>query len=157
MVSSFATRSIQPIFGKGKKGQNVILCGWCPEQYIDRETTPVDNYPQPYLFKIFSIGYQDGKEFYILMDQEGNMVDSDSTGGAQCGHFYDAQEFIQAVSKEFIDEIARLNQTIAYRDVTLEFCKEILSKQGQRIVTMEQAKALGIVGNLYEEKIKGED
>ena len=103
MFSKFVTRGIDPIYDKGKKGQYVVLYGFDPKEFPIVKDHPdksmVDNYPQPYMFQIFSIGYNADieKKMYILKDQEGNMVYTESVDSMECAYLYDVQEFLNTV------------------------------------------------------------
>jgi len=103
MFSKLITRGINPIYNKGKKGQYVVLYGWDSKEFPVVKDHPdkimCDNYPQPYMFYIFSIGYNPDleKNMYILKDQEGNLVYTESVDSIECTYMYDVQEFLKNV------------------------------------------------------------
>ena len=134
---------IKALFGDGKPGQIVIL-----EPVTFSPDHPLAGYPKPYSFLIVEKVEGDPRKegYYILMDADGNRVKiQDPNYGASLQYFYDANEFLQWNLAREKEEKRRQNRKEENQQIRLDLLKGIIEKQGIRVITLDQAKALGIV------------
>ncbi len=136
---------IEAIYRNGKVGQTVILgtrVNW--GESPDSIEFPLSQYPYPSLFTI--VGKQEGKNgYYILADTNGKRIKlQDSYSGACESNLYDAQEWLTWNAMRERDSLSRKQQTIEYQNNLIKVLKDILIKQGTRIVTEAQAKKLNL-------------
>lgn len=135
--------SVSPIFTKGRVGQMVILgsrvdWGECP----DPVAKPLSQYP--YL-SIFTIAVREEGEdgYYILIDANGNRIKV-MFSGTDNWYIYDAQEWLNFNDLRETEKFSRKERKISQLEGHVDILKDILIKQGIRIVTDEQAKKLGL-------------
>lgn len=133
------------IYGKGEVGQMVIYgerVSW--EKTLDATTPPLSQYACPSIFTIVEkLEGEDG--YYILRDVAGNLIKLQDRYCESSGEYlYDAQAWLtwNAMKNKEID--IRNEEEIAQLKMQVELLKDILVKQGIRIVTSEQATKLGL-------------
>lgn len=137
---------INPINGDGRVGQMVIYgqrydWGANPNPTI----APLSQYPYPSIFTIVENkkGYLDG--YYILSDMEGKRIKLEyfyASSGASV--LYDAQQWLTWSGMRETEKLSRKQRKIEQLEGHVELLKDILIKQGVRIVTEAQAKDLGL-------------
>lgn len=137
--------AVSPIASKGKVGQMVIFgsrvdWGLTPDP-IEK---PLSQYPFPSIFTI--VEKKEGKDgYYILSDANGNRIKlQDKYYGASESYLYDAQEWLKWNAMREDEILSRKQRNIEQLEEHMELLKDILIKQGARIVTEEQAKDLGL-------------
>ena len=136
---------VNAIYGKGKVGQMVIYgqrCDWGANP--NPTIAPLSQYPCPSIFTI--VEKVEGKEgYYILRDVNGNLIKlQDKWYGASESYLYDAQEWLEWNDMHEKEKFSRKERKIAQLEGHLELLKDILIKQGIRIVTKAQAEDLGL-------------
>ena len=136
---------INAIYDKGKVGQMVIFgervdWGANPNPTIE----PLSQYPYLSIFKIVEKN-QDIDEYYILMDSNGNRIKMKykyySSGSS---YLYDAQEWLNWNNLRETEKLSRKQRKIEQLEGHVNLLKDILIKQGTRIVTEAQSKDLGL-------------
>lgn len=136
---------IEAIYDKGNVGQMVILGevdSW--DLILNPIRYPLSQYPCPSIFTI--VEKHNGKDgYYILRDNEGNYIKlQDEYYGAYENYLYDAQEWLTWNNMLDEEDFSNTQKEIEQLECQLELLKDILIKQGIRIVTETQAKQLGI-------------
>lgn len=137
---------VNAIYGKGKVGQMVIYgqrCDWGTNP--NPTIAPLSQYPCPSVFTIVEKkeGNLDG--YYILSDSKGNRIKIEyfySSSGASV--LYDAQEWLTWNDMREKEKFSRKQRKIEQLEGHVELLKDILIKQGARIVTEAQAEDLGL-------------
>ena len=136
---------VKAIYGNGKVGQTVIF-GQRVDWGVNPDTTkyPLSQYPCPSIFTI--VEKIEGKNgYYVLSDANGNRIKlQDKFYGASEGYLYDAQEWLTWNALREKEKLSRKQRKIEQLEGHVELLKDILIKQGARIVTKEQAKDLGL-------------
>ncbi len=136
---------VSAIYGKGKVGQTVIF-GQRVDWGVNPDTTnyPLSQYPCPSIFTI--VEKKEGKDgYYVLSDANGNRIKlQDKLYGASESHLYDAQEWLTWHAMHEMEKLSRKQRKIEQLEGHVEILKDILIKQGVRIVTEAQAKDLGL-------------
>ncbi len=136
---------VNAIYGKGKVGQTVIF-GQRVNWGVTPDTTkyPLSKYPCPSIFTI--VERKEGKDgYYILSDANGNRIKlQDEFHGTSESYLYDAQEWLTWNAMHEMEKLSRKQRKIAQLEGIVELLKDILIKQGVRIVTEAQAKDLGL-------------
>ncbi len=132
-----------PICDKGSIGQMVILgsrVDWGNNP--DPVEKPLSKYPYLSIFTIVvkELG-EDG--YYILSDAKGERVKIYLVG-TDHWYLYDAQEWLNFNHLRETEKFARKERKISQLEGHVDLLKDILVKQGIRIVTEGQAKKLGI-------------
>lgn len=136
---------INAIYGKGKVGQMVIFgerVDWGANP--DPVKNPLSQYTCPSIFTI--VEKEEGKNgYYILSDANGNRIKlQDEHYGASEGYLYDAQEWLTWINMyEKYKRSLRQEEINQLKDHE-KLLKDILIKQGVRIVTEAQSKILGL-------------
>lgn len=136
---------IFPIHDNGQVGQKVIFgerVNW--GENPDLIKNPLPKYACPSIFTIMAKCEEENGDkngYYILQDANGN---SFRLRYKDCVYLYDAQKWITWNCKAQESEISRKNEMIAQLEGQVQLLKEILIKQGSRIVTEKQAKDLGL-------------
>ncbi len=136
------TVKVSGIYGKGRVGQMVVL-----DNVQLHHTCPLVKYPQPHVFTIAEkIGGGEREDIYILVDQDGNRVlgEGSQYGEGYGGHLYDLVEWVTWMTERTKEKLARKERKIALLEAHLQLLKDILIKQGVRVVSQETAKQLGI-------------
>lgn len=124
------------IHDKGHVGQVVIF----DRVSIGNDKHPLKKYPQPYVFTIME--KIEGKGWhYVMKDAEGELINIYS---GDSRYFYDAIELVTWEGGDYIEKQMRSQDKIRMLESQLELLKNILTKQGIRIVTQEEAEKLGI-------------
>lgn len=134
---------LHPICNKGSVGQMVILgsrVDWGNNP--DPVEKPLSKYPYLSLFTIVvkTIG-EDG--YYILSDAKGEQIKVPMKGYNH-GYLYDAQEWLNFNNLRETEKFARKERKISQLEGHVALLKDILIKQGIRIVTEEQVAKLGL-------------
>lgn len=136
---------VKAIYGNGKVGQTVIF-GQRVDWGVNPDTTkyPLSQYPCPSIFTI--VEKIEGKNgYYVLSDANGNRIKlQDEYYGASESYLYDAQEWLTWNALHEKEKLSRKQRKIEQLEGHVELLKDILIKQGARIVTQEQAKDLGL-------------
>lgn len=131
----------------GHVGQVVILNGTTLS-----DDHPFGGYHQPYAFTI--VERVDGENgYYIIVDSEAKKyklslcgtksTESDALGWMIC-NLYDANEWLAWKDGETKNEFADKKREVKELKSNIALLKDILIKQGFRIITEEQAKVLVI-------------
>lgn len=136
---------VKAIYDKGTVGQMVIF-----GQRVDWDVNPVptkyplSQYSCPSIFTI--VEKVEGKDgYYILRDVNGNLIKlQDKWYGASESYLYDAQEWLEWNDMREKEKFSRKERKISQLEGHLELLKDILIKQGIRIVTKAQAEDLGL-------------
>ena len=136
---------VKAIYSNGKVGQTVIF-GQRVDWGVNPDTTkyPLSQYPCPSIFTI--VEKIEGKNgYYVLSDANGNRIKlQDEYYGASESYLYDAQEWLTWNALHEKEKLSRKQRKIEQLEGHVELLKDILIKQGARIVTQEQAKDLGL-------------
>ncbi len=136
---------VNAIYGNGKVGQTVIF-GQRVDWGLNPDPTkyPLSQYSCPSIFTI--VEKQEGKNgYYVLSDANGNRIKlQDKFYGASEGYLYDAQEWLTWNALHKKEKLSRKQRKIEQLEGHVELLKDILIKQGSRIVTEAQAKDLGL-------------
>lgn len=134
---------LDAIYSRGKVGQLVIFGNrydWGVNPDPIKE--PLSQYPYHYVFTIVEkVEGENG--YYILKDLDGNCIKLQANYGGAC-YLYDLQEWLAWNDMREKEEISCKKREIAELKGNFELLKDILIKQGIRIVTEEQAKNLGL-------------
>lgn len=131
---------ISAISGNGKVGQLIILgeridWGLNPTKY------PLSKYPFLSTFTILE--KKEGRQgSYVLKDTNGDSI-SLQANDACC--LYDLQEWLTWNAAREAEKTSNNAKKIKQLENNIELLKDILIKQGVRIVTEEQAKSLNLV------------
>ena len=134
---------LQAIYLDGEVGQTVIY-GQQVDYGRNPDPTekPLSQYSCPSIFTIVEkIDGQSG--YYILRDAKGNYIKV-SNVSSDCWWLYDAQEWLTWSAMHEKEKLSRKQRKIEQLEGHIELLKDILIKQGIRIVTEAQAKNLGI-------------
>ncbi len=131
---------VPPIYEKGKIGQIVIIDKvWFGEEPSAKNFN-FAQYPQPYAFTI--IGKVDGHDGrYTFRDQAEKEFDYNS---ASCGFLYSVTEWLQWRKASEAEKFDRKEREVQKLQGHLDLLTKILTNQGIRIVTREQANTLGL-------------
>jgi len=94
---------------------------------------------------IFTISVrEEGKDgYYILSDAKGNRIKI-LFDGTQHWYLYDAQEWLNFNDLRETEKFSRKERKISQLEGHVDLLKDILVKQGIRVVTKEQAQKLGL-------------
>ena len=137
---------VDAIYGNGEVGQQVIYgqrydWGANPNPKI----APLSQYPCPSIFTIVEKIEESIGGYYILTDIKGNRIKLEyffSSSGA--GALYDAQEWLTWSYMHEKEKISCKQRKIEQLEAQVELLKDVLIKQGTRIVTEAQAQELGL-------------
>lgn len=136
---------VKAIYGNGKVGQTVIF-GQRVDWGLNTDPTkyPLSQYPCPSIFTI--VEKQEGKNgYYVLNDANGNRIKvQDKFYGASEDYLYDAQEWLTWNALHEKEKHSRKQRKIEQLEGHVQLLKDILIKQGARIVTEAQAEDLGL-------------
>jgi hypothetical protein len=132
---------LKAIFSKGYVGQVVILDN---VSYPQNSNDPLAAYPQPALFTIVEkVEEQEG--CYVLQDTTGKKVHLlDERHGLSTWWLCDAAEWLEWNGQHNDEKLKRKERRIELLDAHLSLLRDILVKQGFRVITKEQAQELGI-------------
>ena len=150
MLEFWQNGKANQIFGigtSGKVGQSVIYgdrVDWGVNP--DPIKYPLSQYPSPSLFTILEKKEDEyGYGYYVLSDANGNRIKlQDIFKRASSNHLYDAQEWLTWNALHEKEKLSRKQRKIEQLEGYVELLKDILIKQGTRIVTQAQAKDLGL-------------
>lgn len=136
---------LNAIYGKGIVGQTVILGERVCWDGIDPDEKQLSKYPYLSVFTI--IDKKDGKDGYYLLKDSQNcaVILKDKHYGASCAYLYDLNEWLQFNEKKQEEKLSRKQRKIEQLEGHVNLLKDILVKQGIRIVTENEGKELGIV------------
>lgn len=136
---------VDAIYGKGRVGQTVIF-GHQVDWGVKPDPTkyPLSQYSCPSIFTI--VEKREGKDgYYVLSDANGNRIKlQDKVCGAGESCLYDAQEWLTWIAMRETEKLSRKQRKIEQLEGHVALLKDILIKQGTRIVTEAQAKDLGL-------------
>ena len=134
---------LRAIYEKGKVGQMVILgerVNWGVNP--DPRKKPLSQYTYPSIFTI--VEKVEGKEgYYILKDANSNSIKV-TFESCDSWWLYDAQEWLNFNKMHEKEKLSRKERKIEQLQGHVDLLKDILIKQGTRIVTEKQIKDLGI-------------
>lgn len=135
------TIQVNPIYQNGYVGQTVIYGQ--KVSFKGSFYNPLSNYSAPSIFTIVEKNEaRDG--YYILIDSSGNKIKiQDMFNGASSPDLYDAQEWLMHNNVYTNEKINRKQRKIEQLEGQVALLKDILVKQGIKIVTEEQAQLLG--------------
>ncbi|MCX6746319.1 MAG: hypothetical protein NTX00_04900 [Candidatus Parcubacteria bacterium] len=130
------------IYETGREGQVVVFHNAGFGEKPDLEKFPLAYHPQPTIFTIL----KRKKEGYILIDKSFReiFVPGEHCGNPSCGYLYDANEWAQWAMAHHSEKMGRKDKKVESLEGQLAMLKDILTKQGIRIVTEAQAKQLGL-------------
>lgn len=132
----------ESVWKNGVVGQKVVVdyVGW--GQTSETGGEPITGYPLKTRFTIIEvIQKNEHANNYRLRDEEGDefVIDSRHTG-----YLYDIEDWYEFHLAKKDDELKRKKRRLRLVESHLDLLKGILTAQGIRIVTAEQAEALGI-------------
>lgn len=136
---------VSPICGDGQVDQMVIFGGRCDwGENPDPIKHALSRYTAPSIFTIVrkcdgENGDKDG--YYLLRDASGNYF---KVLYEDCGCLYDAQDWLTWNCKAQESKISHKEIAISRIEGQVRLLKDILIKQGSRIVTKDQAEELGL-------------
>ncbi len=133
--------SLRGLYDRGEVGRPVILDDVC---FGEKSPSPLAKYPPRTVFTIVEKKVTSNWNYsYVLSDKDGNRFvltrDSNSTG-----YIYDLEEWSLFQYEKAQEHYIRKNAKIAHLESQVALLKDILIKQGVRVVTQEQAKTLGL-------------
>lgn len=134
---------ISAIYSKGKVGQMVIF-GERVDWGVNPDPTknPLSQYPCPSIFTI--VEKQEGENgYYILKDAKGNSIKV-TFDSCDSWWLYDSQEWLTCNDFHEKEKLSFKQRKIEQLEGHLELLKDIIIKQGIRIVTKAQAEDLGL-------------
>lgn len=137
---------IEAIYSKGRIGQIVILgekVDW--GKSTNSKANPLSQYPYLSVFTIVSISTHPEDKHYLLKDSNGKtfILPIDSIHSDTC-YLYDIDVWLSFNAIREDEKMSRKQKKIETLESQVDLLKGILTNQGIRIVTKEQAKALGI-------------
>lgn len=138
---------IVPSIGKtGRVGQVLILgekVDWGKSSFNSKN--PLTNYPYLSVFTIVLKNEHD--EYYVLRDScDKTFIIHWHTFDCDVSHLYDITTWLEFNATREAEKFSRKQRKIEQLEGHVDLLKDILIKQGTRIVTEEQAKKLGIKG-----------
>lgn len=130
------------IYENGHEGQIVVSDNVSFGEKPDPKKWPLAFYPRPTIFTIL----KKTPNGYFLADQNGKefLVPGEHCGEPSYGYLYDANEWAQWARAYHLEKIGRKDTKIEQLEAHLAMLKEILIKQGFRVITEAQAKELGL-------------
>lgn len=133
---------INAIYSKGNIGQMVIF-GQQVDWGVNPSPTqrPLSQYSCPSIFTIVEKN-EEVLGYYILRDIKGNRIKVDLRNDS--AYLYDAQEWLTWNNLRENEKFSRKQRKIEQLEGHVELLKDILIKQGVRIVTKAQAEDLGL-------------
>ena len=132
----------EPIGENGYEGQTVVFDNAGFGEKPDLKKFPLAHYPQPTVFTIL----RKTEKGYILVDKSNRefLVPGEFCNRPTCSYLYDANEWAQWARAYHLEKIGRKDTKIEQLEAHLAMLKDILIKQGFRIITEAQAKQLGL-------------
>lgn len=133
--------AIEAIGYTGKVGQLVVYAKHydCP---TPTKCYPLSMYPCPSIFTIVELGSSPcWLEGYTLSDSKGNHIYLPMHEGS---YIFDAQEWLTWNAMREKEKFSRKQRKIEQLEGHVDLLKDILIKQGVRVVTEEQARVLNI-------------
>lgn len=134
---------VNAIYSEGKVGQMVIFgqrVDW--GENPDPIEKPLSQYSCPSIFTI--VEKQEGENgYYILKDAKDNSIKV-TFDSCDSWYLYDSQEWLTWNDLHEKEKLSRKQRKIEQLESHKELLKDILTKQGIRIVTEAQAKDLGL-------------
>jgi len=133
---------VNAIYGKGTVGQMVIF-GQRVDWGVNPSPThhPLSLYSCPSIFTIVEKN-EEVLGYYILSDIKGNRIRVNLSNDSK--YLYDAQEWLNWNDMHEKEKLSRKQRKIEQLEGHVELLKDILIKQGARIVTQAQAEDLGL-------------
>lgn len=138
---------LSPIGRTGVIGQIVILgekVDW--GKIPDTKEYPISLYPYLSVFTIINKNTHPSDEYYILRDSEGIALILRFKNSGNISYLYDAQEWLKFNAIREAEKLSRKQRKIEQLEGHVDLLKDILIKQGTRIVTEKQASTLGLKG-----------
>lgn len=143
--------AIEGIGYTGKVGQLVVYAKYfnSPEP-TERHPLSLSMYPCPSIFTIVDLGESPyWTKVYTLSDSKGNRVHLPIQEGS---YIFDAQEWLTWNAMREKEKFSRKQRKVEQLEGHVDLLKDILIKQGVRVVTEEQASALNIEGLSVDSK-----
>lgn len=133
-----------PIYGLGRVGQVVVLAGVGFGANPDLAKFPLARYSQPHAFTIIErVEGRDG--YYVVVDEVGSRtILRDETYGPSQNWLYDVNEWMTWQVEHAKEVVCRNEERIKELEGQLALLKDILIRQGIKVITKEQADTLGI-------------
>ena len=136
---------VNSIYSDGRIGQVLILgenVDWGKSP--DYKKHPLSKYPYLSVFTIVSICTHPENRHYVLCDSEGKNFILPLGSSSDVPFLYDIKTWLDFNAIRENEKMSRKQRKIETLESQVDLLKDILVKQGIRIVTEEQAKALGI-------------
>ena len=135
------------ISSEGRVGQILILgekVDWGKGSWTLKN--PLSNYSYLSVFTITLKNEHD--EYYVLRDSSGKtfIVSYNVVASERVSYLYDITAWLEFNSIREAEKLSRKQRKIEQLEGHVDLLKDILIKQGTRIVTEKQANALGIKG-----------
>ena len=130
---------VRAIYSKGEVGQIVILDGVSFGENPDTEKNPLSRYPLRTIFTIVKKDFKDAWNYsYELKDAKGGhfVLIGGESGSCTC-YLYDLAEWIKFQEESEKEHRARKDAKITLLESQVALLKDILIKQGVRIVTKQ--------------------
>ena len=134
---------ISPIFAGGVVGQTVIFGENVNWGNLSPQLAPLCGYSCPTIFTIIKKDPTNG--YYILSDSAGKRVKIQylyHSSGAE--YLYDAKEWLKWNDMHTNEKLSRKQRKIEQLEGHVDLLKDILVKQGTRIVSETEANSLGL-------------
>ena len=130
------------IYENGHEGRAVVLHNVSFGKNPDREMDPLAGYNQPAIFTIL----KRTDKGYILVDQDCHefLVPGEHCGNPSCSYLYDATEWAEWAMAHHSEKMDRKDKKIEHIESQIAMLKDILIKQGFRVISEAQAKQLGL-------------
>lgn len=128
------------LYGNGTVGMMVVL-----DHVHLGDRDPLSKYPQPAFFTITQAPPSEtpgSDAYYVLRDTSGHEVST--KGHSTANYLYKVDEWHDWRAGQAEQDHAHQVRTISTLRDRLELLKEIMASQGVRVITSEQAAALGI-------------
>ncbi|MCX6735521.1 MAG: hypothetical protein NTZ13_00345 [Candidatus Parcubacteria bacterium] len=135
------TVRLDALYGKGVVGRRVILDNVC---FSKDSISPLAKYPSRTVFAIIEKTFVDNWNYsYVLMDNSGERFVLSRDGG-DTAYIYDLEAWALFLYESEKEHRARKDKKIAHLESQVALLKDILIKQGVRVITQEQSKTLGL-------------
>ncbi len=125
-----------PIYGEGREGQIVVL----DSVSFKESNSPLAEYAQPAFFHVVS----QTDDYCMLRDLEGCTVELKGADLGSVVYLYDLKEWASWTTGKAANKLRQRNIQIGNLLLKLDLLKDILIRQGTKIVTESEAKKLGL-------------
>lgn len=133
---------LHAIYSSGRVNQVIILgkkVDW--GESPNAEKYPLSQYPYLTVFTIVGISTHPEEKYYVLRNPDGkNFI----LKFGEADYLYDIKEWLEFNAIREAEKMAHKQRKIETLESQVDLLKDILVKQGVRVLTKEQAKALGI-------------